>query len=1057
MAIIKCKMCGGDMELSPDKSFGRCEYCGSTMTLPKVDDEQRAAAFNRGNHFRRLGEFDKALTVYERIVQEDERDAEAHWCCALCRFGIEYVKDPASGEYLPTCHRASFDSFLEDVDYRAALEYADAVARGQYEKDGEKIAQVQRGILSVSQKEKPFDVFLCYKESDENGDRTVDSTLAQDIYYQLTDRGYRVFFARITLEDKAGQAYEPYIFAALHSAKVMIVVGTKPEYLNAVWVKNEWSRYLSIVKKDRTKLLLPCYRDMDPYDMPEQLSVLQSYDMGKIGFVQDLIRGISKVISKDVPKTGHETELSGANEGSGNLTALLKRGYMALEDREWARADEFFEQTLNQDAECGEAYFGKFLAEQKCSSLDSWEKHIIEAKLEQEQIHVCSEEKKSLIQLAEQYCVPGYLSMEEIVGGMDHFDDAYLSIVSPIEKYISQVKELLSVQSDNKLLGRAFRYAKGNLVGPLTAARERILEELDQRLKSALQSAQQNEQRIRGEFETQKAQVLNSAKELYTEASEKKEADEKAEEERRQAAIEKQKEAEKAEERRKEATYQDAVKLQASKKYGQAHAEFERLRDYKDSKDRSHDCLRSEKKRRTIFSSVVSVLILLSIGLIIAYQTVILPEEKYQKAESLLQEGDLDSAETAFMDLGDYKDSADRVLEIRYDEAELLLKQGNLEGAVTIFTELGEYKDSAERISEIRYSEAEQLLEEGDYDGAEAVFAELGNYNDSADRVLEVCYTKAEMLLEQQNYYSAAVAFAQISEYSDARERSLALWDRMAVRHTVSAGYCNTLGLRVDGTVTAKGDNTNGQCNVSDWTDVVSVSSGDYYSIGLKADGTVLAKGNDEDGQCNVSDWMDIVAVSAGSKHTVGLKANGTVIATGENEDGQCDVSDWTDIIDVSCNAKHTVGLKKDGTVVATGNNEYGQCDVSSWTDIVSVSAGFAHTVGLKKDGRVVVTGHNGYGQCNVSNWTDIVAVTAGSFCTIGLRANGTVLAVGFNEDGQCDVSSWSNIDSVSSNFFHTVGLRVDGTAISTGDNMFGQCDVSNWTDMRVNSKAEAY
>lgn len=69
MAIIKCKMCGGDMKISPDSSFGTCEYCGTIMTLPKVNDEQRAAAFNRGNHFRRIGEFDKALAVYEGIVR----------------------------------------------------------------------------------------------------------------------------------------------------------------------------------------------------------------------------------------------------------------------------------------------------------------------------------------------------------------------------------------------------------------------------------------------------------------------------------------------------------------------------------------------------------------------------------------------------------------------------------------------------------------------------------------------------------------------------------------------------------------------------------------------------------------------------------------------------------------------------------------------------------------------------------------------------------------------------------------------------------------------------
>ena len=40
MAIIKCKMCGGNIEISADKTFGTCEYCGSTMTLPKTDDDQ---------------------------------------------------------------------------------------------------------------------------------------------------------------------------------------------------------------------------------------------------------------------------------------------------------------------------------------------------------------------------------------------------------------------------------------------------------------------------------------------------------------------------------------------------------------------------------------------------------------------------------------------------------------------------------------------------------------------------------------------------------------------------------------------------------------------------------------------------------------------------------------------------------------------------------------------------------------------------------------------------------------------------------------------------------
>ncbi len=364
MAILKCKMCGGDIELSADKTFGTCEFCGSTMTFPKVDDEQRAAAFNRGNHFRRTGEFDKALAVYERIVQEDEDDAEAHWCCALCRFGIEYVEDPNTFEYLPTCHRASFDSFLEDVDYLAAVEHSDGVTKRQYQKDAAKIAEVQRGILATSQNEEPFDVFLCYKETENDGSRTRDSLYAQDIYYQLTEQGRRVFFSRITLEDKAGTEYEPYIFAALNSAKVMILVTTSAEHANAVWVKNEWSRFLSLMRKDRTKLLLPCYRDMDPYDLPEALSVLQSYDMSKIGFIQDLIRGVNKVLEGSKPKQAIK-ETVFVQQQSGHAAPLLERAFMFLEDGDWAKADEFCEQVLNLEPKNALAYLGKLMAELK--------------------------------------------------------------------------------------------------------------------------------------------------------------------------------------------------------------------------------------------------------------------------------------------------------------------------------------------------------------------------------------------------------------------------------------------------------------------------------------------------------------------------------------------------------------------------------------------------------------------------------------------------------------------------------------------------------------------
>lgn len=479
MAIIKCKMCGGEIELSTDRTFGTCDYCGSTMTFPKVDNEQRAAAFNRGNHFRRIGEFDKALAVYERIVREDDTDAEAHWCCALCRFGIEYVEDPATYEYLPTCHRASFDSFLEDVDYLAAVEHSDGLTRRQYQKDAAKIAEVQRGILSTSQNTEPFDVFICYKESDENGNRTRDSLLAQDIYYQLTEQGWKVFFARITLEDVVGKQYEPYIFAALNSAKVMVVVGTKAEHLNAVWVKNEWSRFLSMMKKDHHKLLLPCYRDMDPYNMPEQLAVLQSYDMAKIGFIQDLTRGIAKVLDAErKPAAQKETVVVQHASGSNaSVLSLIKRGNMALEDQEWANADAYFERALDIDAENSEAFLGKFLAANKHATLVN----LLEAQLAASQTHatlpvVAGEQDTQRINLAvEKYYVPTILTKNEIRKKFSYnlIYDAH----APEQQ--RRKKEALKWLDSARLLARARQFASGTFKDELESSINHFLKALD--------------------------------------------------------------------------------------------------------------------------------------------------------------------------------------------------------------------------------------------------------------------------------------------------------------------------------------------------------------------------------------------------------------------------------------------------------------------------------------------------------------------------------------------------------------------------------------------------
>lgn len=363
MAIFKCKMCGGALEVSEQATVAVCEYCGTKQTLPRLGDEGKANLYDRANHFRRNNEYDKAMSIYEQILNADPEDAEAYWSLVLCRYGIEYVEDPETHKRIPTVNRTQVTSIFADPDYKQALQHADTMQREMYEEEAKAIDQIEKNILDISQKEEPFDVFICYKETDAAGQRTPDSVLANELYHELKEEGLKVFFARITLEDKLGYAYEPYIFAALNSAKVMVVIGTRAEYFNAPWVKNEWSRYLALIKGGAQKMLIPAYKDMDPYDLPEEFAHLQAQDMAKLGFMQDLIRGVKKIAEAEADE--EEKPSQAAVSMAAAAAPLLRRAFLFLEDEDFESAHEYCERVLDLEPENAEAYLGKLLAKLK--------------------------------------------------------------------------------------------------------------------------------------------------------------------------------------------------------------------------------------------------------------------------------------------------------------------------------------------------------------------------------------------------------------------------------------------------------------------------------------------------------------------------------------------------------------------------------------------------------------------------------------------------------------------------------------------------------------------
>ena len=819
--IIKCKMCGGDIDFIPGATYGTCEYCGSTSTIPQAEDENKLNRYNRANHFRRQCEFDKAVAAYEKILEQDDTDAEAHWGAVISRFGIEYVEDPATHQRIPTCHRVQVASILTDEDYLAAVENApDEESRRIYQEEAARIAEIQKGILAISANEKPYDVFICYKETDENGQRTRDSQWAQDVYYGLTEQGLKVFFSRITLEDKLGQQYEPYIFAALNSAKVMVVIGSRPEYFNAVWVKNEWSRYLSLMKHDHKRLLIPCYRDMDPYDLPEELSMLQSQDMSKIGFMQDLLRGVQKVMQQ--PTSAPQVvrvETATVETNAPGVTSLLKRAALFLEDGDTASAREYYDRVLDIDPECAEAYMGKVCAETGCrkeSDLGAlnycvdmrgdWQKAVRFASAGQKQKYegYMASVRARVGEHCHELAIDCACAVAVGRGSRAKMDDALKSyrancLTKGSESTDYSAEEgaswhLAGYQSIRNTLAQmaadnAPRDVPEGMLKVAAAMFGQIKGE-EERAQQCLVLAEQARQKVIYEKASARraaigmpdlmdAADLEALAKQFGQIPGYKDAKQQAEQCLQDA------------ENARETVYNDAVEAMQEAEKGNFSFKWEKairmlaregLNGYRDveelrkqAEQRRKECENAEEKerkakerknKRLTVAFVLVVLIACVVGWFVV--TRVIPNNKYQQAVTLRKNGQYDDAIAAFAELGDYSDAAAQITETKYQQALALREAGQYDDAIAAFAELGDYSDAAQQLSETKYQQAVALREEGQYDDAIAAFAELGDYSDAAAQNTETKYQQAVSLREAGEYESAIAAFASLNSYRDA-------------------------------------------------------------------------------------------------------------------------------------------------------------------------------------------------------------------------------------------------------------------------------------------------
>ena len=876
MAVFKCKMCGGALEVQPEQTTAVCGYCGTQQTLPRLDSDRRASLYDRASHYRRNNEYDKAAALYEQLLNEDAADAEAYWSLVLCRYGVEYVEDPATHARIPTINRTQFTSVFDDENYRSALAHADAGQRAIYEREAEAINRIQKGILEISEREAPFDVFLCYKETDANGRRTPDSVLAGDLYRELTQEGFRVFFARVTLEDKLGTAYEPYIFSALQSARVMVVLGTRPDHFNAVWVKNEWSRYLALIRGGAKKTLIPAYRDMDPYDLPEEFSHLQALDMGRLGFMQDLVHGIRKLTGAPQPMARSAPQPAAPQAAPVPTAApLLRRAFLFLEDGDWTSADEYCERVLDLEPENAEAYLGKLMAELRCSR--------------REALRAC----------------------QAPFDGSDNYQKALRFGGAALKEELSDAAKAVREREAQRRLQARYEAAARRLQEPCTpeAYREaaaafahisgyrdadaraqdclRRAEELEQEAKYAAALARQREDAI---------PALQEAAGLFAALTGYRDADARA---------------------------QDCLRRAEELEQRRAAEQAQRLRTQK-------------RLRRTAIIALPVALALLVISIVVTQRIAYRQAEELLEAgrtpEAAIAFGRADGyrdarARSAALWAGVAQRNAVaaggyHTVGLRADGT-VAATGDNFHGQCDVSGWHDLVAVAAGNVHTVGLRADGTAVATGSNNNGRC---DVSGWHD----LVAVAAGSSHTVGLRADGTAVATGDNEFGQCDVSGWRDLV---------AVAAGTWHTVGLRADGTAVATGFNEDGQCDVSDWHDLVAIAAGDWHTVGLRADGTAVAAGFNNDDQCDVSGWQEIVAVAAGQFHTVGLRADGTAVATGYNEFDQCDVSDWRDLVAIAAGRLHTVGLRADGTVVATGAISDGQCGITGWRDLLTPAA----------------------------------------------------------------------------------------------------------------------
>lgn len=499
MGALKCKMCGSNLEIEDSITVCKCEKCGTSQTVPDIEDDKELKLFERAGRLRFNCDFDKAAGIYNTITDSYPEEAEGYWGLILCKYGIEYA-DNASGKKVPVCHRISYDSVMDDEDFELVMENSDSESRAIFREEAKIIEENRKKYIQIAESEQPYDIYISYRAKDDNGDKTAVSEIAGHLYNKLTSAGYRVFLSEAALKGKKRSECEPYIYSALNSANVMLALGTSYDDYNDVWVKNEWNRYLEIAEKNKNKCLIPCYKDVDEYDIPKEFAGLKVCQLGNDDTFNNIMAEIANVVKPEsVNQPAPEPEKAEPAEEIEleeieiiepvNINKLLDEGFSAISDKNWKKANKLFFQVLDEEPDNSKAYWGQLLVQQECTNAREMADNLYLQVIGNTSDNTYELEIRDRRQeIKDKYPVANLFSEEEYANLFDvHFN--YQSGVENTKSAIAANNEHY-ILSDNEL----FKRAKQNADAEVTAGIEEFVANVNRHLDEILKNVTEQEQ-----------------------------------------------------------------------------------------------------------------------------------------------------------------------------------------------------------------------------------------------------------------------------------------------------------------------------------------------------------------------------------------------------------------------------------------------------------------------------------------------------------------------------------------------------------------------------------